>query len=143
MTRRRRRARVPPEQRFITWFYWMLDAPAFLALRGNAVKLMAMLNKRYNGANNGEIAMSVREAAREVGCSSNHALSLFQELEAAGFIVATVRGAFSWKTRHASTWRLTWLPTNDSSAPSGVAAPTKDFMRAGACRQNPNGGRKA
>ena len=108
----------------------MLNAPAFLRLRGNAVKLMAMLHKRYNGANNGDISMSVREAAREVGCCPNHAVIPFRELEAAGFIAPTVKGAFSWKSRHATTWRLTWLPIGDASALSGLSEPTKDFMRA-------------
>ena len=113
----------------------MLSAPAFLALRGNAVKLMALLHKRYNGANNGDISMSVREAAREVRCSANHAVSLFRELERAGFITPTVKGAFSWKARHATTWRLTWLPTEDTRALSGFAEPTKDFMRAAAAER--------
>ena len=108
----------------------MLNAPAFLRLRGNSVKLMAMLHKRYSGANNGDISMSVREAAREVRCSPNHAVSLFRELGAAGFIAPTVKGAFSWKARHATTWRLTWLPIEDASALSGLAEPTKEFMRA-------------
>jgi DNA-binding transcriptional regulator YhcF (GntR family) len=107
----------------------MLDAPAFRALSGNAVKLMALLNKRYNGANNGDVAMSVREAAAEVGCSVNHAHKCFRELEGAGFIVPTQRGSFTWKKRHATTWRLTWIGTANPSALSGIDAATKEFMR--------------
>lgn len=107
----------------------MLDAQAFRALSGNAVKLMAMLHKRYNGANNGDVSMSIREAAAEIGCSVNHAHKCFRELEAARFIVPTQRGAFSWKKRHATTWRLTWLGTGNPNALSGIHPATKDFMR--------------
>lgn len=127
--RRRGRRKLPPGERFISWHHWLLNAPAFLRLRGNAVKLMAMLHKRYSGGNNGAISMSVREAAREVGCSPNHAVSLFRELEAAGFIATTQKGAFSWKARHATTWRLTWLPTENPNALSGRTEATKEFMR--------------
>lgn len=134
MSRRRPKRPIPREQRHIAWYYWMLDAPAFRALRGNAVKLMAMLQTRYNGANNGQISMSVREAADQVGCSINHAAALFKELQDAGFIEATVKGAFSWKTRHATTWRLTWLPTPNAASASGSDEATKDFMRSDHCR---------
>jgi hypothetical protein len=87
------------------------------------------LARRYNGQNNGQISLSVRQAASEIGCCLNHAADLLHELEEAGFIAATQRGAFSWKKRHATTWRLTWIGMRDSNALSGIAEPTKDFMR--------------
>ena len=92
----------------------MLEAPAFRALPGNAVKLLLILAKRFNGNNNGDISLSVREAAAEIGCSVNHALKCFRVLEREAFI---------------TTWRLTWLETNNPNALSGKDPGTKDFMR--------------
>ncbi len=123
MTKRKKRRPLPRDQRFATLHFWMLDSDAFRELRGNAVKLLLRLATRYNGANNGAISMSTREALKEVNCSHNHAAELFHELQDGGFIRATQKGAFAWKKRHATTWRLTWLDC------SGEAA-TKEFMRA-------------
>lgn len=123
MTKRRKRRPLPREQRFATLQFWMLDSDAFRELRGNAVKLLLRLATRYNGANNGAISMSTREAWKEVNCSHNHAAELFHELQEAGFIRATQKGSFDWKKRHATTWRLTWLDCDGEPA-------TKEFMRA-------------
>ncbi len=100
----------------------MLDCDAFRDLPGNAAKLLLRLATRYNGGNNGAISMSTREAAKEIKCSHNHAARCFHALEDAGFVLATQKGAFSWKKRQATTWRLTWLEANGESA-------TKEFMR--------------
>lgn len=123
MTKRRKRRRpLPREERFATLHFWMLDSDAFRDLRGNAVKLLLRLATRYNGANNGAISMSTREALEEVNCSHNHAAELFHELADAGLIRATQKGSFHWKKRHATTWRLTWLECDGEPA-------TKEFMR--------------
>lgn len=87
-----------------------LNCQAFHALSGNAVKLLVRLHVRYDGHNNGKISMSVREAAQEVGCCTNHASKLFHELQEKGFIRVATPGAFSLKARHATTWHLNWLP---------------------------------
>jgi hypothetical protein len=100
----------PDAPRFIMLDHALLKCPAYLALSGGAAKLMTLLHMRHNGQNNPGVSMSVRQAADEVGCCSNHALKLFRELEAKGFIAQHSRGAFSLKDRHASTWRLLWLP---------------------------------
>lgn len=122
MSKRKKRRPLPREQRFATLHFWLLDSDAFRELRGNAVKLMLRLATRYNGANNGAISMSTREALREVSCSHNHAAELFHELQDAGFIRATQKGSFGWKKRHATTWRLTWLECDGEPA-------TREFMR--------------
>ncbi len=125
---KRGRRKLPQGEQYIMWHRWMLDSPAYRALSGNEVKLMTLLHRRYNGVNNGAISMSVREAAAEVGCCPNHAVKCFKNLERVGFVVATQKGAFDWKSRHATTWRLTWLPTKNPSAASYSDEPTKDFM---------------
>lgn len=123
MSRRRsKRKPIPREQRLVQLHYWLLDSDAFRELPGNAVKLLLRLGTRFNGSNNGAISMSTREAKHELDCSHNHAAKCFHVLEDAGFIRVTQKGAFDWKKRHATTWRLTWLDCGGEPA-------TKEFMR--------------
>lgn len=123
--RRKSGASIPP---FLTLQHWMLDSPAFLALSPIGAKLLIRLSRRYNGFNNGEVSMSVREAENEVGCARNTAVKAFRELQEKGFVSLTRAGAFATKARHASTWRLTWLP-NRPHGDSNFTDPDKLFMR--------------
>lgn len=122
MTRRKPKRPLPREKRHVQLPYWLLDSDAFRELPGNCLKLLCRLATRHNGSNNGFLSMSTREAAKEMGCSHNHAAKCFRVLEDLGFIRVTQKGAFSWKKRHATTWRLTWLDCGDEPA-------TKEFMR--------------
>jgi hypothetical protein len=61
----------------------------------------------YTGSNNGEIGLSVRQAARLLHCSVTFARRMFAELEGKGFVRPNQRGAFKWKARHSTTWILT------------------------------------
>ncbi len=109
-------------ERFVKLPYWLLDSPAWLALKPAARSLYVELSKRYNGSNNGEISMSVREAAKLVRIAKDTATKTFYELEEKGFILRNECGSFNWKLRHATTWFLTQHPVH------GVS-PTKEFMR--------------
>lgn len=121
--KKRSKRSLTREQRAALLRYWVLDSDAFRDIPpGHAVKLLLRLLTRYNGSNNGSISMSTRQAAEELGCSHNHAAKCFRVLENLGFIRVTQKGAFSWKKRHATTWRLTWLDCGDEPA-------TKEFMR--------------
>jgi hypothetical protein len=128
MKRRRKPTRIPRDQRFVRLPFWMLDSDAYRELTGQSVKLITRLGMRFTGSNNGAIAMSVREAERELDCCRNHAAKCFRELEQAGFIRPTQRGSFAWKKRHATTWRLTWLPASGVGGEEIEAS--KEFMRA-------------
>lgn len=123
LTKKGRRAQGPP---FIQLFRWMYDSPAFRSLRPGPRAVILALLRRYNGGNNGSIALSVRDAAFECGVRDKDTVrGYFGELERKGFIRATRRGAFHLKdpTRNRATeWRLTWL-----DAP-GINA-TKEFMQ--------------
>jgi len=114
------------EVRHVRLYHWMLKSPAFESLSVGARSLLVEIMKRHNGLNNGEISFSQREAGEGLGCSKNTATKWFWELENKGFIVATQRGSFHQKVRHATTWRLTMLECDGKQA-------TKDFMR------NPSG----
>jgi hypothetical protein len=120
--RNRKRGTIPQKNRYVMLEHWLLDSDAFGELSGRAVKLALRLDRRHNGSNNGAIAMSVREAQNEIPCSRNHAAKCFKELEQLGFICATQKGAFAWKKRLSTTWRLTWRDCGDEQA-------TKEFMR--------------
>lgn len=128
MGRKRTRNSIPPGERYVLLHHWMLKSLAFRHLPGNAFKLMAVLALRYTGHNNGEIALSLRDAAREVGCSLNHATKLFRLLQSRGFIDVTQRGHFNLKTRHASTYKANWLPMRRTDHPGLMHEPTKEFM---------------
>lgn len=77
---------------------------------------------RYNGVNNGEISMSVRELAGLLNCANNTAQNAIKELERLGWIKARVKGTFTRKARHATTWTLTHERFGD-------ALPTKEYTR--------------
>lgn len=101
----------------------MLSCPAFRDLSGGAVKVLLHLASLDNGKNNGEIVLSVRQAAEATGLTKNPAARALAELTDAGFIVPTSVGAFSVKVGPAaSTWRLTWV------AWPGRSGPTMDFL---------------
>ena len=96
--------------------------PAWRSLPPASRALYVEIAQRYNGSNNGEISMSVREAARLIHVAKDTATKSVHELEAKGFIKRNVCGSFDWKLRHATTWVQTEHPFGDQDA-------TKDFAR--------------
>lgn len=98
----------------------LIDTPAWIDLGGTAAKLLLYLARMYNGSNNGQIALAERAAAEAIGVRRGAAAAAFDELEAHGFIRVTQRGAFSVKVKLATTWRLTFHPTERAS-------PTHDY----------------
>lgn len=108
--------------RFVKLEHWMLKTPAWQALPPASRALYLELAQRYNGYNNGEISMSVREAARLLHIAKDTATKSFHELEEKGFIRRNVCGSFNWKMRHATTWILTEHSFADR-------LPTKEFAR--------------
>jgi hypothetical protein len=73
--------------------------------------------------------MSYREAAELLGCSNRPVIVGFRDLQDRGFIVAVLKGAFTWKVRfqgagRATTWRLTELPAD---LPERSLTPSYEF----------------
>ncbi|MCZ6591643.1 MAG: hypothetical protein O7B98_10970 [Alphaproteobacteria bacterium] len=118
------------EPKHVRIYRWMFDCPAYRSLNVYERCLLVELGRRYNGTNNGEISMSVREAANRLGCSINPAAKAFRGLEGRGFIRTHVKGAFNVKQRHATTWILTEYEYAGKK-------PTKDFMKWSTEKQNP------
>jgi hypothetical protein len=124
--RRRRRpdatGRSSGPPRFLKLEHWMLRTAAWRSLGPAPRALYVEIAQRFNGANNGEISMSVREAADLIHVAKDTAAKAFHELEAKGFIARALCGSFNWKLRHATTWILTEHPVGDRPV-------TKDFAR--------------
>ncbi len=105
---RKGRRDTPP---FIMLRLDIYDHPAWKALSSKAVLIWLEIRKRYNGRNNGEISLSVREAAIVAHCSKDTALKALNQLQTHGFIKMNNKGHF--QNRHATTWTLTCEKLND------------------------------
>lgn len=108
--------------RHVRLYHWLTRSPAWCSLAAQSRAVYLEIAQRFYGVNNGEISLSVREAACLVHVAKDTATKCFHELEAKGFIRRNVCGSFDWKARHATTWILTEHPLGDQNA-------TKDFMR--------------
>lgn len=95
-----------PDQYFQLHHY-MLKTDSWRALSASARAVYVQIGARYNGSNNGKIALAVRDAANECNIAINTASKALKELVAFGFIEETRHGGLSRKTRIASEWRMT------------------------------------
>jgi hypothetical protein len=123
--------RSTKRERYVRLNHWVLAAPAWRALSCEARALLVALYELYNGSNNGALFLSVREAARRINTSKSTASGAFQALRDRGFIRPHVKGAFSLKQRHSTSWVLTEFEF-------GGQIPTKDFMRWPTASENQN-----
>jgi hypothetical protein len=128
MKRRKRRGRRVDETgrnigdaQHVRLYHWLLRTPAWRSLTAQSRAVYIEIAQRFNGSNNGEIALSVRQAAERVSIAKDTASKCFRELEAKGFIRRNVCGSFNWKARHATTWILT-------AYEEGQEAASKDFI---------------
>lgn len=109
---------------FVQLYCFMLDSDAWSSLTANARAVYLEVARRYNGHNNGFIALSVRDAAVRCRINKDTAKRALDELQALGFIECAVPGGFSLKVRHASEWRLTVARCDRTGAKA-----SKTFMR--------------
>lgn len=110
------------EPKHVRQYEWMLASAAYRNLPCYARCLLTELGRRYNGTNNGDIPMSIREAAGLLRTGKDQATKAFADLQDRGFIKQNVKGCFTLKARHATTWVLTEYRLNDQP-------PTKEFMK--------------
>jgi hypothetical protein len=115
--------KADPKARHVRLYRWEIESAAYRSLSLYARCLLVELKALYNGANNGDLYMSVRDAARKLNTGMRQAMTAFRELEKKGFIKARQRGAFQWKQRLATCWLLTEYDCDVT----GHRA-TKDFM---------------
>ena len=117
-----RKGRSTWAPKHVRHYEWMLASAAYRSLSCHARCLLIELGRRHSGDNNGDIPMSVREAADLLGAAINTARGAFSQLEDKGFIRLSAKGTFRLKSRHSTTWELTEWPRDGKLA-------TKDFMR--------------
>ena len=118
--------------RFAAIYVREMDTPAYRRLSAWGRSLLLEYRRKYNGSNNGEIPMSVREAARLLNCCLDTAAKAQGELVEKGWIREGRKGSFNWKAdaggrkfRAATTWRITNQPVElgtDTKA-------TKEYMK--------------
>jgi hypothetical protein len=114
--------------RHVRLHLWELQSEAYRSLSVGARALLVEMKALHNGRNNGELFLSVREAARRLGTSKNYADKCLSELRDRGFIQPHVVGAFNLKSGarrgQATSWVLTEFPVGDA-----LGVGTKEFMR--------------
>ena len=105
MSRRRRYrgGRDKGEEQFFGLSYPMARSPAFRSLSGPALKVFIEVPTRSHGGNNGDLSLSMDEAAQLLGIGKATVQRAFTELEAKGFLMMTRKG--QWVGRLATTWR--------------------------------------
>lgn len=112
--------------RHVRLYHWLMATAAWRSLDATARAIYVDMAARYGGtnSNNGRLPYSVREAAESLRIGKTTAGRALKLLQARGFIVPTMKGAFSLKLRHATEWRLTEFPCDMTHA---IAS--KEFMR--------------
>ena len=129
----------------------MMEAPAWRALSPVAQALYPWLKLEWRGPqanNNGNIQLSVRQAAERLGVGVNTAARAFHELQAKGFIVVTQNARLGVAGQACSPcYELTELGLPHSLKPGGRALfkgwqQGADFPVHKATVNNPAGSRK-
>ena len=108
------------------FYQWEIKSAAYRSLKAHARALLLELKALYNGSNNGELYMSVREAAKRVGCGKNLASEMPDQLQDRGFIRPNEVGAFNLKAAAGGGKATSWILTE--YAFGNATAGTKDFM---------------
>ena len=103
--RQNKKGRSKSDGQYMTLSYFQVHHPAWRSLSGPAIKVWIELRSRFNGRNNGKLALSLDEGARLLGMSKSTVRRAYQELEKKGFIVMTKQG--HWYGRLATEWRIT------------------------------------
>lgn len=115
MAKHNQKGRSKGKGNFIMLRYDIYYSAAYQNLNPKAACIYLAIKRRFNGHNNGEIGLSMREAASIAKCSKSTAQKAFNELLAHGLIAMNNKGHF--RNRHASTWRLTCEAT-EKQAPT-------------------------
>jgi DNA-binding transcriptional regulator YhcF (GntR family) len=124
MTRAGTNGRSKPGGTFIQIHHFMMGTPAWGSLTPAQRAVYVAIAARYDGKNNGRIALSHRDGANLCNINRETAGSAFHRLQEIGFIELVTPGGFSRKTPHAAEWRLTMYLCNVTDE-----LPSKAFLR--------------
>ncbi len=103
---------------------YMLKCPAWRALSAVDRAAYLELKWRYDGVNNGRIALGCRELSEAMHVSKDTASRSLSNLVEKGFAVRKKGSGFNVKSRNASKWLLT-----EHKSDLNGDLPTKAFMR--------------
>jgi hypothetical protein len=123
----RRRAKSSP---FTMLPKFLTRSKAWRSLNGDCRALYLELRERFNGHNNGSIALGNREAGEAINTGKDTARRCFDVLIERGFIVVTADSTFNQK-RLSREWRLTELPDDRTGHKA-----SKEFASWGFEKQN-------
>ena len=96
---------IESKERFVKLTYSLLGSEAWRWLRPISKAVYIELKQRYNGRNNGKIALSLSEAAHILKASKSSISTALKQLETHGFIKLIKKGYFTG--RMASEFALT------------------------------------
>lgn len=122
MARHNAKGRTKSGPPFVRLFYYLMDSPAWLNLMPTDRAVFLQIMRRYHGANNGQIAVSIDTLAQECNVRPNTASEAVKRLIAAGFVEKAQEAAFSRKDRKATEYRLTCFRCDRTGA-----APANSF----------------
>lgn len=113
-----------PLANFLAIERYIMQSSAWRALSVVDRAAYLELGFRYNGANNGRIAISTRQLAEALHISKATASRSLSNLLNKGFIELVKVSSFHYKIRHCPEYRLTAFPCDVTNA-----LPSKAFMR--------------
>lgn len=121
--KRRARKTGRGSARFVKLDHWFLNCAAWQSLKPGPRCLYLELKRHFNGSNNGEFFLSVRDAAEAVNANKDTVAAWYRVLEERGFI-KKIRGGCLGPSGmgQATIYALTEEPLNGSPA-------TREFMR--------------
>ena len=111
-----------PHTSFVKIDRYVFKTAAWKSLTPADKAIYLIILFRYNGSNNGNIGLSIRDASKGANVAKETARKSFKHLEDKGFIKKRFEGSFSQKQRLASEWELTHVPFKNK-------LPTKEFTR--------------
>lgn len=148
MARAKHKQRDRDGTRFLALPLVVLESPCFVRLSPHAVRLLLdiamQLNDGNSGPNNGRLIASTRYLSTRGWKSHDMAVKARRELEAAGLLIETRKGArpnrAAW---YAVTWKpLAWTPEMDfprdpGAFPRGAYLRTQSESDSNACTDGP------
>jgi hypothetical protein len=123
-TRHNKTGRGKTAGHFVRLDSFMMESAAWRSLTPAERAVYVEVRRRFNGVNNGWIALSVRDAADRCNINKDTARKALATLQAKGFIECVTPGGFTRKVRHATEWRLL-----DERCDKTGTLPSKAFMR--------------
>jgi len=106
MAKHNQKGRSKTKGGFVMLTEHMMKTAAWAELKPTDIAVYLLIARRYNGRNNGNISLSVREASKLGHMAAGTAQKAFIRLQERGLIQCRKKGAFSVKQRHATLWEL-------------------------------------